>query len=172
MDAIEDRDKAVQPGDKIVLGFDGSRGRVRGNADATVLIGMRVTDGHLFEVAVWQSKNPRDPDCEPDTRQVDAVVRNCFSRYSVVGMYCDPAGWAEHVSAWEAEFAPKLKVKATSSHPLMAWPRGKSAAVCQSLRKFRQALVNRDITYDGGPYLRAHLLNAKHRGNTNRIFAV
>lgn len=78
MDAIEDRDKAVQPGDKIVLGFDGSRGRVRGNADATVLIGMRVTDGHLFEVAVWQSKNPRDPDCEPDTRQVDAVVRNCF----------------------------------------------------------------------------------------------
>ena len=132
MEAIEDRDKAVQPGDKIVLGFDGSRGRVRGNADATVLIGMRVTDGHLFVVAVWQSKNPRDPDCEPDTRQVDAVVRNCFSRYSVVGMYCDPAGWAEHVSAWEAEFAPKLKVKATSSHPLMASPRGKSAAVCQS----------------------------------------
>lgn len=52
MDAIEDRDKAVQPGDKIVLGFDGSRGRVRGNADATVLIDMRVTDGHLFVVAV------------------------------------------------------------------------------------------------------------------------
>lgn len=90
-------------------------------------------------------------------------MRNCFSRYSVVGMYCDPAGWAEHVSAWEAEFAPKLKVKATSSHPLMASPRGKSAAVCQSLSEFRQALVKRDITYDGGPYLRAHLLNAMHR---------
>ncbi|MDN8619723.1 hypothetical protein Q0N36_03870 [Corynebacterium kefirresidentii] len=163
VDAIEDRDKAIRPGDKIVLGFDGSRGRVRGNADATALIGMRVTDGHLFEVAVWQSKNPRDPDWEPDTRQVDAVVRDCFSRYRVVGMYCDPSGWTEHVSAWEAEFAPKLKVKATSSHPLMAWPRGKSAAVYQSLSEFRQAVVNRDITYDGGPYLRAHLLNAKRR---------
>ena len=163
VDAIEDRDKAIQPGDKIVLGFDGSRGRVRGNADATALIGMRVTDGHLFEIAVWQSKNPRDPDWEPDTRQVDAVVRDCFSRYRVVGMYCDPSGWTEHVSAWEAEFAPKLKVRATSSHPMMAWPRGKSAAVYQSLSEFRQAVVNRDITYDGGPYLRAHLLNAKRR---------
>ena len=54
-------------------------------------------------------------------------------------------------------------MRATSSHPLMAWPRGKSAAVYQSLSEFRQAVVNRDITYDGGPYLRAHLLNAKRR---------
>lgn len=163
VDAIEDRNKAIQPGDKVVLGFDGSRGRVRGNADATALVGMRVSDGHLFEIAVWQSPTPRDPTWEPDAKQVDAVIRGCFSRYRVVGMYCDPSGWTEHVSSWEADFSQKLKVRATSEHPMMAWPRGKTASVYQSLTQFRQAVVHREISYDGGAYLRAHLLNARRR---------
>ena len=46
---------------------------------------------------------------------------------------------------------------------MMAWPRGKTASVYQSLTQFQQAVVHREISYDGGPYLRAHLLNARRR---------
>ncbi|GHP18867.1 hypothetical protein RN2511_036030 [Rhodococcus sp. NKCM2511] len=54
MTSCMDLDKLIDEGDVIVLGFDGSRGRVRGKADATALIGCRVEDGHLFEIKVWE----------------------------------------------------------------------------------------------------------------------
>lgn len=47
--ACMDLTKIVDEKDAIVLGFDGSRGRNKGKADATALIGCRVSDGHLFE---------------------------------------------------------------------------------------------------------------------------
>ena len=49
-----DLDKVISDRDMITVGFDGSRGRARGVADATALIGCRVSDGHMFELGVWE----------------------------------------------------------------------------------------------------------------------
>ena len=161
--AIVDRDKVISPGDQIVLGFDGSRGRVRGKADATALVGMRVSDKHLFEIAVWEP-GPNDPqDWAPNPLEVDATVRDCFERFRVVGFYADPSGWTSQVAEWEAAFHTRLRVKASRSAPIAAWPRGKDSRVSEVVEKFRQAIVNGEVSMSDSPRLIAHMLHARRR---------
>lgn len=161
--AIVDREKVVSPGDQIVLGFDGSRGRVRGKADATALVGMRVSDKHLFEIAVWEP-GPNDPqDWAPNPLEVDATVRDCFERFRVVGFYADPSGWTSQVAEWEAAFHRRLRVKASRNAPIAAWPRGKDSKVSEVVEKMRQAIVNGEISMADSPRLIAHMLHARRR---------
>lgn len=161
--AVVDEDKPINPGDTIVLGFDGSRGRARGKADATALIGMRVSDKHLFEVAVWEA-GPNDPqEWAPNPLDVDAAVRDCFERFRVVGFYADPSGWTGQVAQWEADFGKRLRVKASRDQPIAAWPRGKSMRVGEQVEKLRQAIAAEEITMANSPRLIAHMLNARRR---------
>lgn len=160
--ACEDRDKVVKPGDVVVLGFDGSRGRVRGNADATALVGMRVADRHLFEIRVWEAPQG-DKEWEPNAVEVDREVRAAFERYSVVGFYADPSGWQTHVAEWEAAFGRRLKVKAKGNEPIAMWPRGKNSQVTHITESFHQAVLNEEITHDGSPNILRHVMNARRR---------
>ena len=160
--ACEDRSKNVEPDDSIVLGFDGSRGRARGNADATALIGMRVKDRHLFVIRIWESVGG-DPEWKPDAVEVDRTVRQAFEDYNVIGFYADPSGWQTQVAEWEAAFARKLRLKATPREPIALWPRGKTSGVTQLTEDFYQAVMNKEITHDGSPLLMRHVLNARRR---------
>jgi hypothetical protein len=53
--ALADPMRILGDRDMIVLGFDGSRGKAKGKPDATALVGCRVSDGHLFEIGVWEA---------------------------------------------------------------------------------------------------------------------
>jgi len=162
--ACMDLSKTLDPADAVVLGFDGSRGRARGKADATALVGCRVSDGYLFEVRVWeQPSGPAGRDWAPNPLEVDAVVRDCFTRWRVVGFYADPSGWTEHVARWEAEFHRKLRVRATQNTPIAVWPRGKTSGVAAAVEQLRAAIVNREVTHDGSAALTRHVLNARRR---------
>lgn len=162
--ACMDSDKIIADKDRIVLGFDGSRGRVRGKADATALIGCRVSDGHLFEIGVWQAPHGDEgKDWVPNVLEVDAAIRSAFERWTVVGFYADPSGWTTQVAEWEARYGRRLKVKAARSEPIAAWPRGKDTRVTEWVERFRQAVVERELTYDGSLYLTSHILNARRR---------
>lgn len=156
-------DTPVADGERIVLGFDGSRGRVRGKADATALVGMSVESKHLFTIAVWERKDSDPQDWSPNPAEVDAVVRETFERYRVLGFYADPSGWTEQVAQWEAAFGRRLKVRASRDAPISAWPRGKDTRVAEHVEKLRQALVMQEITWDGGSSLMRHMLNARRR---------
>ena len=153
----------VAEGERIVLGFDGSRGRVRGKADATALVGMSVESKHLFTIRVWERKDSDPQDWAPDPAEVDAVVRETFDTYRVLGFYADPSGWTEQVAQWEAKFGRRLKVRASRDAPITAWPRGKDTRVAEHVEKLRQALVMQEITWDGGSALMRHMLNARRR---------
>lgn len=167
--ACMDLGKVLSPSDVVVLGFDGSRGRNRGKADATALVGCRVSDGHLFEVRVWeQPAGPQGKDWTPNVVEVDAEVRACFERWRVVGFYADPSGWAEYVAKWEADFGRRLKVKANQNAPIAVWPRGKDSRVEEYVERLRLSIVNFDperpeLTHDGGATLVRHILNARRR---------
>lgn len=161
--AAVDTTKDVQPGDTIVLGFDGSRGRVRGKADATALVGMRLADKHLFTVKVWEKRDTDPQDWSPNPAEVDAVVRETFEDYNVVGFYADPSGWTGQVAQWEADFSRQLRVRASRDEPIAAWPRGKDSRVSEYVERLRQALVMGEITWDGSSALMRHMLNARRR---------
>lgn len=159
-------DRAVSPGDTIVLGFDGSRGRNKGKADATALVGCRVEDGYMFCLPRWvweQPDGPQGRDWLPNPVEVDMEVRNAFELWNVVGFYADPSGWTEHVARWEAAFGRKLKVKASQANPISAWPRGKDTRVVEYIERFRQAVMNGELAHDGSGALTRHVLNARRR---------
>lgn len=161
--AVIDSEKVVSPGDTIVLGFDGSRGRVRGKADATALMGMRVSDKHLFEVAVWEAGPNDGQDWAPNPLEVDATVRDCFERFRVVGFYADPSGWTGQVAEWEAAFGKRLRVRASRNAPISAWPRGKDSRVGELVERLRQAIAGEEISMSESPRLVSHMLHARRR---------
>jgi hypothetical protein len=169
--ATSDVGKRVEPGERIVLGFDGSRKRSRGVTDATALIGCRLSDGHLFELGVWEQPKGWKPSTEDPKEgwqvpvvEVLAKVHEVFDTYDVVGWYADPAKWESHVADWEAAYGPRLLVKSTRQHPIEWWMTGgRSTLIVRALEKFHTALVEGELTHDGSSALVRHLLNARRR---------
>jgi len=155
----------VRSGEDVVLGFDGSRRRSRGVTDATALVGCRVSDGHVFLLGCWeQPDGPFGKDWEVPIAEVLAAVDEAFRDYKVVGMYADPARWEGHVAAWEARYGRKLKVKASTQHPIEWWMTGgRSNLIVRALEKFHGAVVDGELTHDGSSVLTRHVLNARRR---------
>ena len=155
--------KVIADRDVITLGFDGSRSRTRGITDATALIGCRVTDGHLFELGVWeQPKGQRE--WQVPVTEVEAAVHGAFTRYTVVGFYADPAKWESYIAGWEAKYHAKLKVKARQDHPIEYWMTGgRAAIVVRALEQFHSAVVDSDLSHDGSYALTSHVLHARRR---------
>ncbi len=160
-----DAARVVDRREPVVLGFDGSRSRTKGKADATALVGCTVRDGHVFVEPGWTWEHPDLVDeWEVPTIEVDAAVRDAFRTYNVVGFYADPAKWESYVADWEAKFGRKLKVKASQRHPIEWWmTSGRSALVAKALEKFHTAVVNREMTHDGSGVLTRHVLNARRK---------
>lgn len=155
----------VARGETITLGFDGSRKRARGVTDATALIGCRVSDGHLFQIGVWeQPTGPAGETWEVPVTEVNATVAEAFKTYKVVGFFADPAKWESHIADWEAKWGDKLKIKASSkAHPIEWWMNS-DRKVVQALEQFHNAVVDGELTYSAASgALTRHVLNARRR---------
>jgi phage terminase large subunit-like protein len=159
-----DLEKVVSPDEWVVLGFDGSRGRNRGNADATSLVGIRVEDAHVFEIKTWEQPGGQlGKDWLPPLYEIDREVNGAFDRYKVAGFYADPSGYAPYVAQWEAKIGRRLRVKASQNSPIALWPRTKDARVEEYVRRLELAIKNGEMTHDGSSALTRHVLNARKR---------
>lgn len=163
--ACVDATKVVADREMITLGFDGSRKRARGVTDATALIGCRVSDGHVFEIGVWeQPDGPAGDDWQVPASEVEAAVEAAFRQFRVVGFYCDPAKWESFVAKWEAAHNATLKVKASREHPCEWWMTGgRTRQIVQALEQFHSAVVDKELSHDGSYALTRHVLNARRR---------
>ncbi len=166
--AIADPAKVAAAGEAITLGFDGSRGRAKGKPDATALIACRVSDGHLWEIGIWEADDSKSHEWdtwEPNIVEIEAALRDCFTRFNVVGFYADPAkDWRSHVNAWEALYGSKVKVRARRDHPFEWWMTGGRATQGQAaIESLEGAIRNQDLTFSGEYGLTRHLLNARRR---------
>lgn len=162
-------DVNVGPDEPITVGFDGSKKRRRGVADATALVGCRVSDGHVFLIECWEQPDPHR-EWEVPAVEVDAEVRRTFDRFNVVGFYCDPARWESYVAQWEAAYGPQMRVKATGAHPLEWWMTGgRAATVERALERFETAVTAGEMTHDGSSVLMRHVLNARRRLKAGRL---
>ncbi|MDX3507459.1 terminase [Streptomyces caniscabiei] len=157
--------------DVIVLGFDGSRRRNRGVTDATALMGCRVSDGHLFQIRVWeQPEGPAGANWEVPVGEVLAVVDETFKRYRVIGMYADPAKWESHIAGWEAKYGPQLGVKSSIAHPIEWWMTGgRALQIVRATRAFHDAVTDTELTHCGSSALMRHVLNARRRESRSGI---
>lgn len=168
IEVIVDGFREVSLDEPIVLGFDGSKGRVRGKADATALVGLTVRDGHFFQLGLWEegagagTSNPNSKWIAP-VNEVNARVDQVHEMYNVVGFFGDPSGWEIYMAEWEAKYGANYTIKASGVKPIMIFPRGKGAAIHEQIVQLRSAIVNRECTLDGSAGIIRHLENARRR---------
>jgi hypothetical protein len=160
-------DIVVSSREAITLGFDGSKSRAKGTADATALIACRVSDGHVFEPldypTVWEP--PRGEAGRQWVAPADLVnmaVADVFKRYRVVGFFADPARWETYVAQWEAAYGTRLLVKSTVPHPIAWWMTGgRTSLIVRANDAFSNAIFDGEMTHDGSTALTRHVRNVR-----------
>lgn len=169
--AVAKPGEIVSRGERVTLGFDGSRGRAKGKPDATALIGCRVSDGHLFEIEVWEAADHEWATWEPPLVKIEAALRDAFDKYRVAAFYCDPAkDWRSYVNTWEAEYGNKVSVKVKRDHPFEWWmTSGRLTHVQNAVESFEGAVRNRDLTHSGEHALTRHALNARRKMASGKL---
>jgi phage terminase large subunit-like protein len=137
----------LEPGDRITVGFDGSR-----YGDATALIGCRVKDGLLEPLGIWEP-----PAAAVDAREwqvpgdeVDAAVDDAFRRFDVVRGYFDPPLWHSEIDEWERRYGPAVVQFPTNRTRMMA-----------AVDRFRTDTAAGRLPHAGDPTLTRHVLNAR-----------
>lgn len=142
----------LAPGDKITVGFDGSK-----SGDYTAIVVCRVSDGCLFTINVW---NPKDYQGVVPYDQVDATVHWLFGRFNVVGFRADVKEFESYVQAWTTKYGKKLKVKASPDNPIAFDMRGQTKKFAFDCESFKDAVLQRGLLHNGSVILRTHVINA------------
>lgn len=168
--AVSHPEKVVALRELITLGFDGSRGKSKGKPDATALIGCRLSDGHLFELGVWEAGDMPSgwASWQPPIAEIESEIDSAFSKYRVAGFYCDPArDWRSYVNKWETKYASRLVVPSKAQHPFEFWMTGgRSVLVERAIELTYSAIALRELSHDGSSALTRHMLNAR-RGESH-----
>jgi phage terminase large subunit-like protein len=138
---------AFVPGDRITLGFDGSR-----VGDATALVGCRLDDGLVQLIAAWEAPAD-DPYWEVPEAEVDAILAETFERFVVVRGYFDPPLWQSEIDDWAREFGDEVVVRYETIRVRM------QAAV----ERFRTDVIAKRLSHTGQETLTRHVLNAQMR---------
>lgn len=143
------RNDRIMPGDRIALGFDGSR-----SGDATALCGCRLHDGLVQPLAVWEApEGGRDGDWRVHSGQVDAVIARTYEMYDVARGYYDPPLWQSEIEAWVREYGqPAVTPWATNSSRMI-----------HAVERFRTDLVAGTLPHSGDAVLSGHVMNARMR---------
>ena len=170
--------RVVEPGERVFLFGDGSK-----SDDATALLGVCESDGHLFTVRVWQ-RPPRSEDWTVDRADVDRTVRDCHNLWTVLGFFFDPSDarddetgerfWESYCDDWDRDFADGYELlavpRATDRHAKhgvvwdMRWPAHQSMFV-EHAERFVSDVKAEAMTHDGAERLKQHVKNARRRPN-------
>ena len=145
--AEAERDEVLAEGERITIGFDGSR-----MGDATALIACRLADGLLVPLGVWEAP-AEGVEWEVPAGSVDQVMAETFERYRVVRGYFDPPLWQSEIDAWAREFGEAVVMRYATN-------RGRMMAATE---RFRTDLIAGKVTHVGDPTMTAHVLNAQMR---------
>lgn len=154
-------DDRLAPGDRVVLGFDGSR-----SDDATALVVVRVSDGLLDLVDLWERpEGPAGDGWEVPRDQVDGVVEHTFALYDVAGFFADLREWESYVDVWSERCRDRLAIKASRRSAVGYDMRLHVAEITKAAEAMNAAIVDGQLIHTGHPALRRHVLNARRRPN-------
>ncbi|WP_239404656.1 hypothetical protein [Frankia sp. Cj3] len=133
------RPSSLEPGDRITLGFDGSR-----SVDCTSIVASRLDDGRLFHLRTW---DPADyPDGTVPRDEVNQTMQNAFDAYEVFYLFGDPYLWFESFDVWAARWGDRVVQVPTNVETRMD----------RIISRFQSALRG-GLTHNGDPILTAHV---------------
>ena len=137
----------LDDGDRITLGFDGSR-----VGDSTALVACRLDDGLVQPLAVWEA--PDDlPKWEVPANQVDVAIADAMERYRVMRGYFDPPLWRSEVDVWASEFGDTAVARFETSRSRMMG----------AVERFRTDVLTERLHHTGDATLTRHVLNCQTR---------
>lgn len=135
------REREVEDGTDVVLGFDGSF-----NGDCTAIIGVTVEEiPHIFPIAVWEKPDGEGADWKIPIETVEEAIRQAATKYQVLEVCCDPYRWARSMQVLEDEGLPIVTFPQTATRMTPATTR------------FFEAVVNKNITHSPDPQFARHV---------------
>ncbi|MFE7124041.1 terminase [Streptomyces sp. NPDC057617] len=164
-DVLRDDSKMLQPGDEIVMGFDGGL-----KDDATALVALRVSDMYACVLGLWEKPDgPRGDDWAVPRAQVDSAVHDALRTFEVRGFYADVALWESYISEWSDTYGEGLAVKAPGKDAIGWDMRSSLKASTMAHERLMRSVFDRKLVHDGDRKLRRHALNARRRTNNYGI---
>lgn len=162
---VEPSHREIQPGEDVVLFFDGSKSR-----DATGIVGCAMSDGHVFTVDSWTPQPTHDQEDVVPVGEVDAAVARAFDTWKVMAFFADVQEWEGFVKVtWAEAYKDKLLIWAnpTGKDPQpIAWDmRSKTWDFTQAVELTESEINDRSFTHDGNRVLHDHVVNARRRPN-------
>lgn len=133
-------DRTIQPGEKVVLAFDGSA-----SGDSTALVGCTL-DGFLWVEGLWE--NPSDPRWRVPREEVSNAVDMAFTKYDVVELAADPWGWRSEIESWS---------KRHGERKVLEYNTAAAQRMAPATDRLYQAVQMRTATHDGDPRLASHV---------------
>jgi phage terminase large subunit-like protein len=149
--------RPLQEGDRITLGFDGSKSQ-----DWTALVACRVEDAAIFPIKIW---DPEKYGGEVPREDVNDTVDWAMAKYDVVGMRADVREFEAYVDQWGAKYGKKMLAKATAKHPIAYDMRSNIKNFTLDCERFQDAVYEKEVCHAGHPVLKRHINNAVRRPN-------
>lgn len=139
-------DREIQPGERVVLGFDGSY-----SGDSTALVACTVEEvPHLQVLGLWEHPGGAAR-WTVDHDEVERYVHQAFRRYEVVEMSADPPYWAQQLDRWAEQYGEDR---------VLAFQTFVRKRMAQAVSEFYQAATTGNLTHDGDAGLARHVGNA------------
>jgi phage terminase large subunit-like protein len=145
-EALEDKDRFPEPGEEVILAFDGAFSN-----DSTALV-MWLLGGekpHLMVVGLWERPDDAEQGWHIPVAEVEQTIVSTFrdERFNVKEIVFDPARWQRTFMVLDEEGLPVV------SYPNSA------ANMVPATQKFYEAVVNQSFTHDGDERLARHIAN-------------
>ena len=145
-EALKDEDRFPEPGEDVILAFDGAFSN-----DSTALV-MWLLGGekpHLMVVGLWERPDDAEQGWHIPVAEVEQTIVGTFrdERFNVKEIVFDPARWQRTFMVLDEEGLPVV------SYPNSA------ANMVPATQKFYEAVVNESFTHDGDERLARHVAN-------------
>jgi len=142
-EALEDSGKSLEPGDAIVLGFDGAW-----KNDSTALVAIRISDLHIVPLGIWEAP-PGDNHWRAPTSEIEGAIRQATEDYSVREVTMDPFRWEQSLQSLSDE-----------GLPIVEFPTNAKARIIPATGAFYNLVMDGKLSHNGDPSLARHLRNA------------
>jgi len=145
-EALKDTDRFPEPGEEVILAFDGAFSN-----DSTALV-MWLLGGekpHLMVVGLWERPDDAEQGWHIPVAEVEETIVSTFrdERFNVREIVFDPARWQRTFMVLDEE-----------GLPVVSYPNSAQNMV-PATQKFYEAVVNQSFTHDGDERLARHIAN-------------
>ncbi len=135
---------AIEPGEPLWLGFDGSY-----SGDSTALYGWVLREGrpHGFVAGCWE--NPGRSDWRVPRDEVEAAVRAWMGSSRRAILLADPPYWGRELGEWTAAWGARV----------LEFPTHVRSRMAPACTTFYAGVVEGAFTHDGDPRMARHVAN-------------